>query len=155
MPSPVAKLGKIIYQRLATVYTPSGLFSYTPDDPHGANFRERRHGEVQRISLPHTPVNEGSRGASPQDSSLIHRCNYHELTTNSSSAVRRENRCCKDMKCLLKWSGNRTRHQWRRLRRPSATLPLLMCNARKGKRFMSEVFGFIVQKPTFRSCYDD
>src|SRR5215208_1391745 len=39
--SPVAKLGKIIYQRLATVYTPSGLFSYTPDDPHGANFYEK------------------------------------------------------------------------------------------------------------------
>jgi hypothetical protein len=61
MPSSVAKLYKIVYQRLVTVYTLGGLFSYTLDSVYVANFREFYKGEVRRISIPRTSVNKGRR----------------------------------------------------------------------------------------------
>src|SRR5215208_3793597 len=40
-PSSAAKLSKIVYQKLVTVYTLGGLFSYTPSSVYVANFYEK------------------------------------------------------------------------------------------------------------------
>jgi hypothetical protein len=71
MPSSAAKLSKIVHQRLVTVYTLGGLFSYTPSSVYVANFRELRTCEVR---LCPGPMGENFSGSCIVTSrnSLIH-----------------------------------------------------------------------------------
>jgi hypothetical protein len=67
VPSSAAKLSKIVYQRLVTVYTLGGLFSYTPSSVYVANFRELRKDEVQVSPGPMGEHFSGSRAVTSRN----------------------------------------------------------------------------------------